>query len=325
MSPSEQLASKSALLQLPSELRNQITKYALTTEHGLNLLPGVAGQQPPRFFERRSSEWAQPRAWQSSEQWEHQPEMVQLDPDKRSARKFGFNQIRSTCRQLYHETAGLEIQFNHVHVFNKTRVDSGPAQLFCEFLVACTISKAGWFRNVSLCYKSPPEEGDHHEMELPNFLAPIAELCRKHPHLKVCYETDGLDVSSTDMFRVIPCDLFLNFAFRGKDLRHLVSIDSLYLIWLNHLEKLRWCKSPQRAVLMDLPNFRFMPPVTGKISRAAIIKEVSKCHWLGHDTYVDLITGWIEEGIRAIQSATRSNMTGERVAGRLAESFECLE
>jgi hypothetical protein len=109
MSPSGKSTSKSALLQLPGELRNKITKYALTAEHGLNLLPGIADQQPPRFYERRSGEWAQPRAWQSPERWGHQPEMVRLDPDNRSARKFGFNQIKFTCRLLYHETAGIEI------------------------------------------------------------------------------------------------------------------------------------------------------------------------------------------------------------------------
>jgi hypothetical protein len=83
----------SSLFTLPGEIRNLIYKYALTTEHGISLLPSNR-DRPKQLSARGPDDCTQPAEADSSQG--------------------GFNQLKFIGRQLYHETAGTEIKFNEV-------------------------------------------------------------------------------------------------------------------------------------------------------------------------------------------------------------------
>jgi hypothetical protein len=76
------------LLHLPGEVRNKIYKYALDTgSRGLYLLKGRGG--PERVGDHTL--------------------------------RLGHNQLKYTCRQLYHETADVELKYNNVNFDSRTR------------------------------------------------------------------------------------------------------------------------------------------------------------------------------------------------------------
>jgi hypothetical protein len=115
--------SGSALLKLPAELRNRICQYALTADDGVYL----DARSTPRFLQ------------------------VDTSDDPKDGRE--SNVLKLTCRQLYRETAGLEIKFNTVE-FCGTTTSSGPAHVLNDFLSTCTALKIQWLKNVRLYFPS---------------------------------------------------------------------------------------------------------------------------------------------------------------------------
>jgi hypothetical protein len=127
--------SSSPLLKLPGELCNRIYQFALTTSRGIYLDP----DNPTRFLDAAVDD--------------------KIPYEDRKT----VNLLKFTCRQLYKETAGIEIQFNRVEFFGCPQPSDrrfcysnrpynwspGPAQAFNDFISNCTATKAKWFREIT--------------------------------------------------------------------------------------------------------------------------------------------------------------------------------
>jgi hypothetical protein len=149
-------SSTSPLLLLPGELRNRIYGYAFATESGIEYNAGPRPQFVPRGDDT----------------------IVEL------------NQLQYTCRQLYEETAGLEVKVNQVNFAGKQH-NSGLAERFLEFISTCTPKKVDWLRNVTLDLPDNRVEewGFTLDMllEQKHTMVSLGDFCHKHPLVHVRY------------------------------------------------------------------------------------------------------------------------------------------
>ncbi|KAH5535242.1 hypothetical protein HBI27_174560 [Parastagonospora nodorum] len=206
-------------------------------KHGISLLPGNR-DRPPHFSARGPNVWIQPAEEDSP--------------------KGGFNQLRFTCHQLYHETAGTEIKFNEIYIYGEPEA-AGPAQLFSEFLTCCANKKDAWFQDVALCLN---DGIDGVWIEQKDHMIPIAMLCRSQGHTNVRYMLRALDIRDGGLGWILKVGLYLELAFREKDLRSSVIKDSELDSLVDEMEDaagLDWFSDPERLTLGSLPNFRFLP------------------------------------------------------------------
>jgi hypothetical protein len=60
----------------------------------------------------------------------------------------GINQLKFTCKQLYAETAGLELRFNFIVFATVNRAGKSTEELFLEFIQAMAPSKISWLSTV---------------------------------------------------------------------------------------------------------------------------------------------------------------------------------
>jgi hypothetical protein len=103
-----------------------------------------------------------------------------------------FNLVKFVCKQLYAETAGLEVQFNSV-VFTpnaaaSTQIFKSAEQYFFDFVAPMTLKKLGWLSTVIIAtemkclgpsVRDPPN--------LPYFSALVA-FAKHHPTTDVRYQ-----------------------------------------------------------------------------------------------------------------------------------------
>jgi hypothetical protein len=60
----------------------------------------------------------------------------------------GINQLKFICKQLYAETAGLEVKFNSIVFAEADRAGKSAEELFLEFIQAMTPGKISWLSTV---------------------------------------------------------------------------------------------------------------------------------------------------------------------------------
>jgi hypothetical protein len=180
-------SSTSPLLLLPGELRNCIYEYAFATESEIEYI-------------------ADPR-----------PQFVPRGDDT----TFELNQLRYTCRQLYEETAGLEVKVNQVYFVGK-QYNSGPAERFLEFITTCTPERVDWFRNVTLDLPdNRVEEWGftlHMLLEQKHTMVSLGDFCHKHPLVHVRYVPEIFSAWTINPAPFIGMGLLLSNAIRRKDL-----------------------------------------------------------------------------------------------------------
>ena len=138
--------STNAFLSLPAELRNQIIAYALTSSTStLQYNSPLSLRQSKPVFEDIH------------------------DPGRE------FNQLKYVCKQLYDETAGLEVRYNALRfelpeddAYTLARiqnvVDSGyapstlspiPSASFPPFLYTCSQSRVAWLQDIIITIRKP--------------------------------------------------------------------------------------------------------------------------------------------------------------------------
>lgn len=145
--------SPSPLLSLPAELRNQIVEYALTTP--TSVLHHQPSPHKPLFAETRNG-----------------PEL---------------NQLKYTCRQLYAETAGLEVKYNALRFeLPSDETNAYTSTRFPPFLYDCAPDRRRWLRDVVISVRNPLARS------LPqpavDALLALAAFSKKHPSIRVTYE-----------------------------------------------------------------------------------------------------------------------------------------
>ncbi|KAF2011861.1 hypothetical protein BU24DRAFT_465454 [Aaosphaeria arxii CBS 175.79] len=195
------------LLDLPRELRDLIYTYALYSPDGL-------------FYQR------------------YDDYKAILSPSLESAVE--WNQLKYTCRALYHEVAGLELQMNDELTFvagpsrHGKHIERMPAVQFLGFLDMCHAKWQDCVRQVHLrnLHSSMHalvmwEDSGSQDLHL------IVYWCQLHPRARVFWELPILgDIGQNDPLLFISDGIMFKNAFRSsRDHGRLVKDLNLYLVW----------------------------------------------------------------------------------------------
>lgn len=170
--------STSPFLNLPAELRNHIVAYALTTSaRTLQYMPNDNLHSEKPIFE-------------DPQQPDHE-----------------FNQLKYVCKQLYYETAGLEIKYNALRfdlpeddAYTLARIqdslDSGfssPTLLlpiastsFPPFLYTCSKTKVTLLREIIIAIRKPASYSLNRPMV--DRLLGLDLFSKENPRIKITYE-----------------------------------------------------------------------------------------------------------------------------------------
>ncbi|KAF1831076.1 hypothetical protein BDW02DRAFT_650155 [Decorospora gaudefroyi] len=237
----------SPLLRLPRELRDHIVNYILTPEDGLLFQWG--GVDERSYFIKLA---------------------IREDEGRQDSDE--FNQVKFACRQLYAETACIELHFNETHFSDAQHPELGPSVRFQEFIEQCAPLHVSKITQVTLDIKYDAEVDLPQDMIMrqTHELQPIVDFCQKNPHMTVNYMivsfVDALDGNwsrwypqdgcPSDPLCFMATGIWLVYLFRGISLRGLVS-DFVSMIDT-------WCNLPSSVVektqiVLDVPNLRLWP------------------------------------------------------------------
>jgi hypothetical protein len=277
----------SPLLRLPGELRSRIYEFALTANGCLLYHFRV---KKPCFVDVPS-------------------DRNDITPSQSLPE---FNQLKYTCRQMYSETACLELKLNHI-VFRSAldrAVDSMPAYRFGKFLDECTPSKQTWLKRVTLelCSRgSCQEEG----FEPRTSYMRVAKFCSENPKTTVDYVIAHFrSVNARDpprrrpsyflqLFEFIAKGRFFLYFFRSIDLQVEVPV-TLRLSQKFHLRYDHMQNAPGMNPL-NVPNLRIRPNETelGK-GYSESLYEAGRKHGLTEDAVrvcLEHAEDWVKNGI----------------------------
>jgi hypothetical protein len=229
----QRLSSRS-FLDLPAELRNRIYALALTATGDLYMrsAPGMSrAKQKPRLIE-------------------HGIEGQE------------FNHIKFVNRQLYAETAGLEVQFN-CFVFDSAKPRASMSQCV-QFLKSCTPNRLRWLRHVVIDEKPKKDNDMGYWLRLNmKMIMDLFSLCATNPDLYVHLRIPGwTDSIPFEPLRLIHGGKLLEMVFRGNDLTDIapesgLETSEMYKNWVvGILDKHR---DTVQVLGRDVSNLRFFP------------------------------------------------------------------
>ena len=269
----------SPLLRLPGELRNRIYEYALQTDDDLKFDSGV------RSYEGVSSD--------DGFDGHDIPRFIPCGA-YRSDCKDHLNQLKLTCRQLYKETAGLEVQVNRVHFMTHWSDKFGPGQLFLTFIRNCAANKRGCFRDISLWTSTHRQNMELSQtLEPKNVMLELAGYCRQHPQVNIGYFVPYLDTAY--LWRdVVAQGLFLSLVIGGEDLRSVATI--AHNSALDDMETAEFYKDANGAAVLRVSNLKFWFDISEK-ALGSFQRELATAPWLDARVCLELATRWIKEGI----------------------------
>ncbi|KAI4921074.1 uncharacterized protein J4E92_008059 [Alternaria infectoria] len=272
--------STSPLLRLPGELRNRIYEYALQTDDELKFDSGV------RSYEGVSSD--------DGFDGHNIPRFIPCGA-YRSECKDHVNQLKLTCRQLYKETAGLELQVNRVHFFTHWSDKFGPGQLFLTFIRNCAATKRGRFRDIYLwssSHRQVPRLSQ--SLEPKDVMFELAEYCRQHPQVNISYAVPYLDTNDL-WIDVVAQGLFLSLVIGGEDLRSVATI--AHNSALDDMETAEFFKDASGAAILRVSNLKFRFDIAEIRNIESFQRELATAPWLDARVCLELATRWIKEGI----------------------------
>ncbi|KAF2001335.1 hypothetical protein P154DRAFT_521733 [Amniculicola lignicola CBS 123094] len=197
------------LLNLPGEILNRIYSFALFSPSGLHYKALPIDQMPQGQKSIFYSTTNHPRLPQAS--------------NFRKTRKthyHEFNQLKYTCRKLYHETAGLELKLNPTITFTQDHT-STPAQDFLLFATTCTPLYLSWLKTITI---GPSEEvsGDPLEDSISTFKR-LGRFATANPHTALKYIIGGWtyppsNACSLHSMLFIQTGVALSYLLRDRDL-----------------------------------------------------------------------------------------------------------
>ncbi|KAF1944321.1 hypothetical protein EJ02DRAFT_98722 [Clathrospora elynae] len=239
-------------LRLPGELRNRICEYSLTTTEVLQFT-------------------------------EHRGKARLLDPANKVK---DFNKLKYVCRQLYKETAGLEVKFNTVVIrFDfSSSPKREPARIFGTFLTTCAPSKVSWFADIIL--KSSHSGHNLNDLLEPaSHIFPVATFCRMNPHVKIRYIPGGFEYKTYSIHHFLGAGHFINRTIRQQ---HVVLTYGTY-----GFEKFvtdRYTDA-RGIALRGVPNFKIWPAIEDGVDFATLVNTDELRVW------VEDMQAWATEGI----------------------------
>jgi hypothetical protein len=153
----------SPLLRLPGEIRNSILAFALHEKDGLHY---------SKISEDKSVLTSRADALDSS------------------------NQLKFVSRQLYEETAGLELRYNKVNFLSDSERGTAGEQ-FLRFTRMLGASKISWLSSLSLRDRKEPPKSIKKIPETLEVMEAINSFCLAHPACNVSYIFSGFDYDTS--------------------------------------------------------------------------------------------------------------------------------
>jgi hypothetical protein len=301
-------SSQSRFLSLPSELRSLICQYVLTSPHEIYMVLD-RDDHPSEIFEN--------------------PNGI-IIPDEFSDLEV-FNQVKYTCRQLYKETAGTEVQYNSIRIVSilkgaescdvstsdekaqilfSTSVKS--AEGFINFFQNCSLRKAAWFKDVFLGPIHPsypffdctwidhqPEDRPlERKVRLPDYFMAVARYCRDHPCMRVNVAVAGWGRWKYSSTWHIQYGLFLTQLYGGKDLRSevVLNVEEIPDEWEYLFDMTEWCLDSDCAFIVGLSNLRFWPH-NKILDETKFRKDLDESKWFDIDASLKLAKRWMAHGL----------------------------
>ncbi|KAI8936733.1 hypothetical protein NX059_007120 [Plenodomus lindquistii] len=164
------------LLTLPGEIRNRIYQYALAEPLGLFARISQHSRDTKMILCKHA-----PTGPSQSDKTEP-------------------NQIKYVCKQLYKETADIELQMNTLTFGSMSRSHSfrrSPVQQLDNFAVVCDKSRFAWIKRIRLVFEPRGPESEYHPLRhwtktllkrlCVEQLVHAAQFCRQHPKIKMEY------------------------------------------------------------------------------------------------------------------------------------------
>ena len=246
-------------LSLHAELRNHILQHALTEAHLLLYIEPTATTKA-RIFKPIAD--------------------IQRE----------FNEIKYVCKQLYAETAGLEIKYSTIEFYGDFPAEKGPGMKFLEFMLTCAPTKAAWFHHVELTTNRAGHQNDNFEMmiEPPATMTCIVGFCRANPDLKIAYVSRAFQIE----FNRNVYEFFLRGEYLAYVLRH-AELDVL----LPHgmFSSCAW--SPGNfGIAIDVENFQIWPSQRKGLELQEVLRCLEKYPSLV-DEFRVVARSWLANGI----------------------------
>ncbi|KAH7378245.1 hypothetical protein BKA66DRAFT_571675 [Pyrenochaeta sp. MPI-SDFR-AT-0127] len=304
----------SPLLQLPSEIRNKIYEYALSSPMPLRPHPPLTTTY--MYFAPTVPS---------------RPTLIEGThlKDYKTTQCPEFNQIRFVNRQLYLETAELEYQFNSI-LFSRQLLRWTPLitatirplseyhrfrsseQCFFDFIKQMKVHRISWLKTVII--SSDVKMLAHYNFRAPPMpdLYTLVHFCKQHPNITMKYQYNDWNLKK------LGCDQVLDFYTAGiglvvalnsnesaeKALKDL-SVDMAWLptlIWNAKHWRMVW---NVKDLLIGVDNFAFYPAANMQHIRGPILEYVAA--FGSGQEHLSLWTGyassWIKNGINTVERA----------------------
>lgn len=197
----------SPFLDLPAELRNRIFILALTAPDNVVAVTWQRGVTKAR----------------------KKPVMVALDGNDAHP----INQVKYVNRQLYNETAGLEIQHNAIAFQSQLFTQAGATIGLFNFVRRCTPNKLQWLKRVILRENTDLDKPkaqrdalvwmkDHMRM-----IIKLLDFCACNPHITIELNVPGFCIINNEddyvSFTFLTVGIFITWAFRSEDIIDIAS------------------------------------------------------------------------------------------------------
>ena len=210
-----------------------------------------------------------------------------------------FNQLKYVCRQLYAETACLELKVSNV-AFWGTFDDAcrRPARAFSRFLKACSPAKRCWLRSVTLILAEGGDT-DAEFIEDPSEFLAVAKFC--HENRQSMVEYVACEFTTRTSLRFLTRGTWLMYVFRSVDVPDIVSRDHIHYVYpcTTFVESDK--ESGELINLLDAPNLRIRPGGNQPclLSGGKIALFSATFGWTEEQVriYKDLREDWVKNGI----------------------------
>ena len=167
--------------------------------------------------------------------------------DASQAQLYPINTLKYVNRQLYRETAGLEVKSNRV-VFESCTPNEATKDLFA-FMSRCTPMKRSWFGAVALEENATREEGDKicffKTRHRP--LVEIARFCANNPSITFDLRVPGRGVlnqaGEMQAFKFLGAGLLPSLNIQGRDLTDIAPEDRT-----TEITRLRYARKGRRLM-----------------------------------------------------------------------------
>jgi hypothetical protein len=284
------MASSSFLLELPAELRNTICQFALTHSKSLHYYnPENVGDRPYLYLRDIPSQ--------------------QVD-DKKPVE---YNQLKYVNKQLYAETAGLELKHNDITLSERSErfEHTSPCEVLSDWLSSISHTKRFWIKTIAIrCeweFNRSKIVGESAET-----IARLTQLCNEIPSMRVKHYKPLWMLGSYRFgeyyhyfyYFFVSAQRF-SYAYRGESFKdRLIDADSRHRAMIcGKAWREDWGNPKVELAQLQAENLRYFPnipedflvPVIKEDYTAATDNEVipEAEQWIGNK----YLREWMEHGI----------------------------